>query len=147
MFSPTLLSRPSRHRLSGKDWERDAQVFASVLILFSWTTETFVFLPPPTHTVTSNRCLLPEHPSPQTSVRSANHHTAPTLTDSECLANVFARRFHALFPSTQNPPDSATSSRRRESLPPKFLKVRIVTWNMHDSLPKVRIYPLSTKSA
>ena len=63
-------------------------------------------------------------------------------------ANAFARRFglQALFPSTQSPPastalkDSATSSQRRQSLPPVFLKVRILTWNMHDSLPKVGIY-------
>ena len=148
--SPTIPSRPSRHRLSGRDWERDAQVFASVLILFPWTTETFTFLPPPTHTVTSNHCHLQEHPSPQTLVRFAHHRTTPALTDSGCLANAFARRLHSLFPSTQNHPasaalnDSATSPRRRESLPPKFLKVRIVTWNMHDSLPKVRIHLIST---
>ena len=60
-------------------------------------------------------------------------------------ANAFARRFQAFFPSTQSTPvstihnDSTASSQRRESLPQKFLKVRIVTWNMHDSLPKVGV--------
>lgn len=35
---------------------------------------------------------------------------------------------------------SALSARPKKSpiIDPKFLKIRIVTWNMHDSLPKVR---------
>ena len=54
---------------------------------------------------------------------------------------VFAR-LQALFPAS---PAAATSTNapQEESSPvkkpPNFIKVHIVTWNMHDSLPKVRI--------
>jgi hypothetical protein len=51
--------------------------------------------------------------------------------------NVFAR-LQALFP---NAPSSPTLQDRAASYPvvpaAKVLKVRIVTWNMHDSVPKV----------
>ena len=33
------------------------------------------------------------------------------------------------------------SSRKISSVEPKLLKVRILTWNMHDSLPKVVLIP------
>ncbi|CAL1715956.1 unnamed protein product [Somion occarium] len=59
-------------------------------------------------------------------------------------------RLHALFPSSpapgaDSPPplpprpmqSGLTSPRRKkERPPPKFIKVRILTWNMHESLPK-----------
>lgn len=147
--SPTLPSHPSRRCLTAdceREWERDAQVVVPVLILSSWTAHTPIFLPP----LTTSHRQLPEPPNPRTLVRLANDHTTSALPDLECLANAFARRLHALFPSTHSPSvsaipnDSTPSSQRRESLPPRFLKVRIVTWNMHDSLPKVRSYPIST---
>jgi hypothetical protein len=146
VFLPRFIwSKPTP--LAARESERDAQVIAPVLILPLWTTETFIFPPPLTPTVTISHRRPPEPPNPRTLVGAA--HDRPTLTfpDPECLANAFARRLHALFPSAQSSPSSAiinghaTSSRRRESLLPKFLKVRIVTWNMHDSLPKVSIHP------
>jgi hypothetical protein len=140
--SPTLPSRPSRRCLTvdcEREWGRDAQVVVPALILFSWTAQTPIFLLPP---ATSHH-QPPELPSHQPSVRSDNDDRTSAFIDIQHLANAFARRLHALFPSTQGssasaiPNDSAPSSQRRESLPPRFLKVRIVTWNMHDSLPKV----------
>ena len=52
-------------------------------------------------------------------------------------------RLHALFPTHTSdiaqtlPPGDV---RRRTRPPPKFLKVRILTWNMHESVPKVRCH-------
>ena len=57
-------------------------------------------------------------------------------------SNVLAR-LQALFPSHPPPPSPqpSQSSPLPSPLPPKplpkFIKVRILTWNMHDSLPKV----------
>ncbi|KAI0350062.1 DNase I-like protein [Trametes cingulata] len=58
-------------------------------------------------------------------------------------SNVLAR-LQALFPSAPHPPpqpntlpaDSPLSLQPPPPEPPKFIKVRILTWNMHDSLPK-----------
>ena len=67
--------------------------------------------------------------------------------------NAFLSRLQRLFPhSPQHPihitrPGGAAGSenvvpqqspRKMPALEPKLLKVRILTWNMHDSLPKVR---------
>ncbi|KAH9848408.1 DNase I-like protein [Lenzites betulinus] len=56
-------------------------------------------------------------------------------------SNVLAR-LQALFPS-QHPqpstvlaPDASAPSPPPPPLPPKFIKLRILTWNMHDSIPK-----------
>lgn len=50
-------------------------------------------------------------------------------------------RFHSLFPSSSSLPPSGESSRMTvaQGPPPKALKTRIITWNMHESLPKVRV--------
>lgn len=53
-------------------------------------------------------------------------------------------RLQALFPSSGSAPSSPggvhhVSDRSATHPPPHFLKIRIVTWNMHDSLPKVSI--------
>ncbi|KAJ7726045.1 inositol polyphosphate phosphatase [Mycena maculata] len=50
-------------------------------------------------------------------------------------------RLQGLFPTSpttgvQPVPESPVSPRRSSIAAPKFLKVRIVTWNMHDSVPK-----------
>ncbi|CDO74365.1 hypothetical protein BN946_scf184355.g13 [Trametes cinnabarina] len=70
----------------------------------------------------------------------------PKLAHSNVLA-----RLQALFPSAPhlnvhhppNPADSPATPHSPVPDPPKFIKVRILTWNMHDSLPKVR-FPIST---
>lgn len=67
-------------------------------------------------------------------------------TDNGHFSGVMTR-LHALFPSHEHHEDGAHSPavqpgghRRRKSRPaPKFIKVRMLTWNMHDSLPKVRM--------
>ena len=141
-------SGPSRRRLTA-DHERigDAQVIVPVLILPLWTTKASIFPPPVTTTVAIIHRRPPELPNLRISVSSAYEYWGFAFPDPGLLANAFARRLHALFPSAQSSPSSAvindhtTSSRRRESLPSKFLKVRIVTWNMHDSLPKVGTHP------
>lgn len=148
--SPTLFPDPNRLRLTAsceRKWERDAQVITPVLILSSWTPETHISLSPVTPMATTSHWQPPELPSnPRTSVCSGNGQGSWPHSDPEFPANTFARRLQAFFPSTQNTPastvpsDSTASSRRRESLPPRFLKVRIVTWNMHDSLPKVGMH-------
>jgi len=38
----------------------------------------------------------------------------------------------------ESPGDNLTSAGHGKALDSKFLKIRVVTWNMHDSLPKVR---------
>lgn len=53
-------------------------------------------------------------------------------------------RLQALFPP------SPTVSHDAVALPspssPDFIKIRIITWNMHDSLPKVRLKVMSCSS-
>ncbi|TFK80301.1 DNase I-like protein [Polyporus arcularius HHB13444] len=74
-------------------------------------------------------------PSPDTA-RDTSHPTRPAHS------NVFAR-LQALFPSAPHAhpsPQPVEPSPVPPPLPPKplpkFIKIRILTWNMHDSLPK-----------
>ena len=85
---------------------------------------------------------------PGASSRNSTRMSYPSFQCSTLLIVTFAsilaqsnihRRLQALFPQ----PNRVDSSRRTNPAPsarkdPRFLKVRIVTWNMHDSLPKVR---------
>ncbi|KAF8199503.1 inositol polyphosphate phosphatase [Pholiota molesta] len=72
--------------------------------------------------------LLSPHPHPPT------HTAMPRPGDSVSQNNCI---------STPTPTISATTSRR--PLDPKFLKIRLLTWNMHDSLPKGDLDELLSK--
>lgn len=77
----------------------------------------------------------------------------PTKSDTEgSYQNTgVISRLHALFPTSHElhgDADSAKpvphSQRARRSRPPsRCLKMRMLTWNMHDSLPKVSFYGAS----
>ena len=106
-------------------------------------------------------------PNTTTGGAAINGHRMNQPSGSNINNNVLAR-LQALFPggnssvptaSSSSPGPGGSSSQQQqqqqrvttpgtgEPTPhppphPKFLKVRIVTWNMHDSLPKVRLFPL-----
>src|SRR6266404_4361793 len=104
-----------------------------------------------------NRLATPEQQQPSTSEAGPSRPGAFSvscirsnlcwLTSLRYLTALFTR-LHALLP--QGPHSTHTSSHDgNSSLPtaqprqPTFLKVRIVTWNMHESLPKVILVFLS----
>ncbi|TBU43249.1 hypothetical protein BD309DRAFT_961154 [Dichomitus squalens] len=88
--------------------------------------------PPPIH-IPAFRSSLPPPDFPKD----------PSRPPRSAHSNVLAR-LQALFPSSPHPPTTA-SPHPSDSTPvpphpplplPKFIKVRILTWNMHDSIPK-----------
>jgi hypothetical protein len=60
-------------------------------------------------------------------------------------SSVFARLQARLLPHAATPPPLPTASIHagapEKPPPPKYLKIRIITWNMNESLPKVSRYP------
>lgn len=135
------------HAVSGKRRELSSSIYYIYFRpLYKWTE--LVMTPLDIQNNTSTDSVRPKNTKRDSTDTPHNHSTNNNVIPKTTQTG-FIARLHAFLPP------NFTSSSNIQSVPevlkppqPNYLKIRIITWNMHDSLPKARglAFPTSCTS-